>query len=107
MTLPFDKAQGRPPRVPRAIVRLFAPPQDRAAIVGDLDEEFHQHRSAAQYCTQALAPLPSVLRLRWQRAAVVADLSRDVGFSLRLIRRYPGLAAAATPPAAGGAGAAR
>jgi len=80
---PFDGAQGRPPRVPRAIVRLFAPPQDRAAIVGDLDEEFHQHHSTSEYWRQALASLPSVLRLRWQRGGVLGGGDPAAAAALR------------------------
>ena len=101
---PLDGAQGRPPRLPRTMLLWIAPREDRAAIVGDLDEEFHQHRSAARYWTSALASMPAIAGLRWHRLSPLADLSRDLRHGLRSMRRHPGFAAAAIVTMALGAG---
>jgi len=99
-----------PPRIPRTLVRWLAAREDRAVIVGDLDEEFAARaRTSATgargwYWTQALASIPSTLRLRWRRAALLAGLGGDIRRSLRLLRRHPGFAAAAIVTMALGAG---
>ena len=90
-----------PPRLPRVLLRLAAPAHDRAVIVGDLDEEFRARaaRSTAGargwYWRQALASIPSALRLRADRAAPLGDIGGDVRLALRTLRRQPGFAAAA------------
>ena len=101
-----------PPRVPRALLRRAAPPQDRAALIGDLDEEFRQRlasgrtarRTTAWYWGQALASIPPALQLRWQRAAPGADLAGDLRRALRTLRRHPGFACAAIATMALGSG---
>jgi len=80
-----------PPRLPRWLLRLAAPPEDRAAIVGAFDEEFHQRAdsgraAAAWYWRHATLSIASVLRLRWRRSAPLADLGGDVRYALRTIR---------------------
>jgi predicted permease len=104
-----------PPRFPRWLLRRVAPAEDRAALIGDLDEEFRARTSTdrgrasrggavAWYWRQALGSLPSALRLRWQRAAPANDLSGDVRRALRMIRRQPAFAGAAIATMALGAG---
>jgi putative ABC transport system permease protein len=89
------------PRVPRTLVRWLAAREDRAVIIGDLDEGFAQRaasspaRARAWYWAQALASLPAAVGLRWRRAAPMADLGGDGRRALRLLRRQPGFAAAA------------
>jgi predicted permease len=99
-----------PPRLPRRLLRAAAPRADRAAIIGDMDEEFRRRaardrgRASAWYWRQALASTPSALRLRWQRAAPAADLTGDIRRALRLLRRQPAFAVAAIVTMALGAG---
>jgi predicted permease len=99
-----------PPRVPRALVRWLAGRDDRAVIVGDLDEGFARRaqtsrvRALGWYWSQALASIPAAVGLRWRRAAPLADLGGDVRRALRLLRRQPGFAAAAIVTMALGAG---
>ena len=99
-----------PPRAPRALVRWLAGRDDRAVIIGDLDEGFAQRaeasrvRARAWYWSQALASIPSAVRLRWRRAAPLVDLGGDLRRALRLLRRQPGFAAAAIVTMALGAG---
>ena len=103
-----------PPRAPRWLLRMAAPATDRAVILGDLDEEYRARRAGlpgaqsrgarAWYWRQALASVPSALRLRFQRAAPFADLTGDLRRALRLLRREPGFAAAAILTMTFGAG---
>ncbi len=94
-----------PPRFPRWLLRVVAPPEDRAALIGDLDEEFRARpASTAWYWRQAVTSLPSAVRLRWQRAAPANDLAGDFRRALRMIRRQPAFAAAAIATMALGAG---
>jgi putative ABC transport system permease protein len=99
-----------PPRIPRALVRWFAAHEDRAVIVGDLDEEFAQRarvspgRARRWYWIQALASLPAALLSRWRRAALLVDLGGDVRRAVRVLHREPGFAAAAIITMALGAG---
>src|SRR5258706_15505916 len=89
------------PRVPRTLVRWLAAREDRAVIIGDLDEGFAQRtagspiRAHAWYWTQAFASLPAAIGLRVRRAAPMADLGGDARRALGLLRRQPGFAAAA------------
>lgn len=98
------------PRLPRMLVRWLAAREDRAVIIGDLDEGFAQRsatspaRARVWYWTQAFASLPAAIGLRWRRAALLADLGGDVRRALRLLRRQPGFAAAAIITMALGAG---
>ena len=98
------------PRIPRTLVRWLAAREDRAVIIGDLDEGFAQRsatspaRARAWYWSQAFASLPAAIGLRWRRAALMADLGGDVRRALRLLRRQPGFAAAAIVTMALGAG---
>jgi hypothetical protein len=100
----------RPPNLPRAILRAAVPFEDRAAIIGDLDEEFRTRMgggtaSAARwYWRQALASVPGALRLRWRRAAIFGDVAGDLRRASRLCRREPGFAAAAVATIALGSG---
>jgi putative ABC transport system permease protein len=100
----------RPPRIPRTLVRWLAGRDDRAVIVGDLDEEFARRRAAGPagarwwYWTQALASIPAAVGMRWRRAALLVDLSGDARRAGRLLRREPGFAAAAIVTMALGAG---
>ena len=96
--------------MPRTLVRWLAAREDRAVIIGDLDEGF-AHRAAsspvrahAWYWTQAFASLPAAVGLRMRRAAPMADLGGDARRALRLLRRQPGFAAAAIVTMALGAG---
>jgi putative ABC transport system permease protein len=99
-----------PPRVPRALVRWLAARVDRAAIIGDLDEEFARRAAAGPararwwYWTQALASLPAAVGMRWRRAALLVDLGGDLRRAGRVLRREPGFAAAAIVTMALGAG---
>jgi putative ABC transport system permease protein len=98
-----------PPRVPRALVRFFAAREDRAVIVGDLDEGFAERaatpsRARRWYWSQALASIPSAVRMRWRHASPMAGLGGDVRRALRMLRREPGFAAAAILTMALGAG---
>ena len=95
-----------PPRLPRWLLRRAAPPEDRAALIGDLDEEFRGRSThpALWYWCQALASIPAALRLRWQRAAPATDLPGDFRRALRMIRRQPAFAGAAIATMALGAG---
>ena len=99
-----------PPRVPRTLVRWCASREDRAVIVGDLDEEFAQRAVSSQaaarrwYWTQSLASIPAAVALRWRRANVLGDLGGDVRRATRVLRRQPGFAAAAILTMALGAG---
>lgn len=95
-----------PPRLPRWLLRRAAPPEDRAALIGDLDEEFRSRPTLASgwYWRQALASIPSALRLRWQRAAPATDLTGDLRRALRMFRRQPAFAVAAIATMALGAG---
>lgn len=95
-----------PPRLPRWLLRRAAPAEDRAALIGDLDEEFRTRTAwpAAWYWRQALGSIPSALRLRWQRAAPVNDLPGDFRRALRMMRSHPGFATAAIATMALGAG---
>ena len=99
-----------PPVLPRRLLRAVAPGEDRAAIIGDLDEEFRRRaatsRTAARawYWRQALACLPPALRLRWRRAAPLADLPGDLRYAVRGMRAHPTFAAAAILTLALGAG---
>jgi predicted permease len=98
------------PRIPRTLVRWLAAREDRAVIIGDLDEEFAQRAQASPsgargwYWRQALASIPSAMQLRWRRASPLADLGGDVRRALCLLRRQPGFAVAATVTMALGAG---
>ena len=99
-----------PPRLPRIVLRALAPFEDRAAIIGDLDEEFRaragegRSRAARWYWRQALASMPAALTLRWRRAAILGDVAGDLRRASRLFRREPGFAAAAVATIALGAG---
>jgi len=99
-----------PPAFPRWLLRRAAPPEDRAALIGDLDEEFctrsanYGGKASAWYWRQALASVPSALRLRWQRAAPTSDVTGDLRRALRTIRRQPGFAVAAIGTMALGSG---
>jgi predicted permease len=99
-----------PPRVPRTLVRWLAAREDRAAIIGDLDEEFARRAAAGPaparwwYWTQALASIPAAVGMRWRRAALLVDLGGDVRRAVRVLRREPGFAAAAIVTMALGAG---
>ena len=99
-----------PPRVPRALVRWLAGRDDRAVIVGDLEEGFAQraHTSrlaaVAWYWRQALTSIPGAVRLRWRRAGPLTDLGGDFRRALRLLQRQPGFAAAVVVTMALGAG---
>lgn len=95
-----------PPRLPRWLLRRAAPPEDRAALIGDLDEEFRSRatRPRLWYWRQALVSIPSAFRLRWQRAAPANDLPGDFRRALRMIRRQPAFAGAAIATMALGAG---
>src|SRR5215207_3806723 len=99
-----------PPAFPRWLLRRAAPPEDRAALIGDLDEEFCTRsandggKASAWYWRQALASVPSALRLRWQRAAPTSDVTGDLRRALRTIRRQPGFAVAAIGTMALGSG---
>ena len=91
-------------------MRWLAGAEDRAVMVGDLDEEFaaraRESRAGARrwYWRQACASMPSALRLRWRRAAPATGLGGDASRALRLLRRQPGFAAAAIVTMALGAG---
>jgi predicted permease len=99
-----------PPRVPKTLVRWFAARGDRAAIIGDLDEEFARRAAAGPlrarwwYWTQALASIPAALGMRWRRAALFVDLGGDVRRALRVLRREPAFAGAAIVTLALGSG---
>lgn len=100
-----------PPRIPRTLVRWLAGREDRAVIVGDLDEEFAQRaartssgRARGWYWAQALASIPAAVRLRWRRAGLLVDLGGDVRRAFRMLRRAPGFAVAAIITMALGAG---
>ena len=99
-----------PPSVPRTIVRWLAAREDRAAIIGDLDEEFARRaaggpgRARWWYWTQALASTPAAVGMRWRRAALLVDLGGDVRRAVRVLRHEPGFAAAAIVTMALGAG---
>lgn len=86
-----------PPRLARWILERVLPYTDRAAILGDLAEEFQQRRRAGAhpsvwYWRQTLSTLPHALR---RRAPRLETFSSDVRFTLRLWRRQPAFAAAA------------
>jgi predicted permease len=86
-----------PPRLAASILRRALPYADRAAILGDLAEEFEQRRAAgdhasAWYWRQVLATLPHALRRRLPRIETVLS---DVRFTLRVWRRQPAFAVAA------------
>jgi putative ABC transport system permease protein len=98
-----------PPRVPRTMIRWLAGREDRAVIIGDLDEGFARRagtpvRARAWYWAQAFSSLPSAVRLRCWRAAPLADLGGDVRRAFRVLGREPGFAAAAIVTMALGAG---
>jgi putative ABC transport system permease protein len=100
----------KPPPLPRWLIARLAPHGDRDVIVGDLDEEFLRRVAAsgraagAWYWAQAAASIPSALRLRWRRAALLANLDADVRYAVRSARRHRGFTAAVVLTIALGAG---
>jgi putative ABC transport system permease protein len=99
-----------PPRLPRLILHALVPFEDRAAVIGDLDEEFGARAgadasaAARWYWRQALGSIPGALKLRWRRAAILGDVAGDLRRAMRLFRREPGFAAAAVATIALGSG---
>jgi putative ABC transport system permease protein len=100
----------KPPPLPRWLIARLAPRADRDVIVGDLDEEFRRRAAAsgraptAWYWAQAAGSIPSALRLRWRRAALLANLDADIRYALRGARRHRAFTAAAILTIALGAG---
>jgi putative ABC transport system permease protein len=103
-----------PPRLPRELLLRALPPEDRDAVVGDLDEEFRRTstltvspgRASRWYWRQAILSLPAAIRLRRRAARRTAwtadrsagarftrDLGQDGRYALRLFRRQPGFVA--------------
>ena len=97
-----------PPYVSRAILSLAARCTDHDALVGDLDEEFHSHQVPARgpfrarlwYRRQVFTSLIPLTRLWFapksarprSRENPMRSFLQDVRFSLRGMRRNPGLA---------------
>ena len=91
----------RPPQLARALLQIAAPPDDRAFLVGDVDDEFADRArdrsprlARAWYRAQVARSLGPLIRGRWQswrrrRAASspkgtgVMRLIRDLRFALR------------------------
>jgi macrolide transport system ATP-binding/permease protein len=103
---------GRPPRFAEWLIAMTAPPEDRAAMTGDLSEEFDAIRadagaaSAARwYIRQALVSLGPNLARRFrsprpylhqtQRSTRMSSFLQDLRFAGRLLLRRPGLATVA------------
>jgi len=96
-----------PPRLARWCLCHLLPRADRAAVIGDLDEEFVRHVAETKsalgarvwYWRQVIGSSGHALRLRRARRhvhevrhqTVAAGLSADVGFALRLAATRPGL----------------
>ena len=85
-----------PPRLARWLLERVLSFHDRAAILGDLAEEFHARRrsgrpSSTWYWRQALAALPYAIGRRRPRARWIVD---DTRFTVRLWKRYPAFTAA-------------
>jgi len=117
----------RPPRLARWLLDRALPPDARAGVVGDLDEEFRTHvrpargrlRASAWYWRQAIGSLPAARRLArrrraagvterargWSPARSVSHLALDVRFGARLLARQPAFTAAAIVTLALGIGA--
>ena len=90
----------------RGLVRWAAPPEDRAALLADLDEDFAAvaeregiRQARRWYRHQVLLSLPPLLRLRLRRAredardvargGLAGDLARDLRTALRVHGKAP------------------
>ena len=92
----------RPPRLPRALLRLALPPGAREFVIGDLDEEYARGRSRRWYWSQALRTIAHVPR---QETSMIpparpslrslTTLPGDARLALRALARTPGYTAAA------------
>jgi putative ABC transport system permease protein len=104
----------RPPSLARRLLLWLLPPPDRAAILGDLDEEFaHRRRvagpraAARWYWRQVLTSVPPALRLRHRarrrgresrrphRERLLPQVIQDARYATRSWRREPLFAATA------------
>jgi hypothetical protein len=99
----------RPPRILRALLSLLSPPDERAFVLGDLDEEFAERsretgpgRAWAWYARQTIGSLVPLALMRAGRRSVpqprspamFSDIGGDARFTWRQARRHPVASAA-------------
>jgi len=93
----------RVPRLARFLLALLIPPDERRAILSDLDEEYVRHirpvrgvlRARAWYWRQVIGSIPHAIEMRRRRSGLSDRLSLDVVLALRSLRRRPATTAAA------------
>lgn len=104
----------RPPPLARRLLSLAFPPEDREAVLVDLDEEYREHRlgrggvpgARRWYWSQALRSVPHglLLRLDGPSGDLLKGLAGDLRFAARTLRVRPGFAATVVVPLGAGIG---